>query len=96
MSSKELTREELIDIILANNMLEQFVEWLRLRGVDNDIISLRDIDHRYLYEFAIEKKLLIEGDDAGQDYKDADQDFEDLLKKKIALSLKPRKIRRKT
>ncbi|MEL9939968.1 MAG: hypothetical protein QW348_05215 [Ignisphaera sp.] len=96
MSSKELSREELIDIILANNMLEQFVEWLRLRGVDNDIISLRDIDRRYLYEFAIEKKLLIEGDDAGQDYKDADQDFEDLLKKKIALSLKPRKIRRKT
>ncbi|MDK6028380.1 hypothetical protein QPL79_03260 [Ignisphaera sp. 4213-co] len=94
MSSKEISREELIDLILANNMLDQFIAWLRLRGLDSDPVSLRDIDLKYLYEFALEKKLLTE-DELEQDEKDYNSELEYSIEKKI-INVKPRKIRRKT
>jgi hypothetical protein len=81
-------------MILANNMLEDFVAWLRQKGVDTTFISLKDIDCTYVQQFVTEKKLIESSDDSNIP-EDADID-EGLLEKKAEKHTKPKKIRRKT
>jgi hypothetical protein len=74
-------------------MLEDFVKWLRQKGVEEDPISLRDIDYAYLYQFALEKKLIINNLEVepGDDSEDASG-----LERRVQRFTKPKKIRRKT
>ena len=63
-NEKKEELEELIDIITSNNMVEDFVEWLRsVKGIDtSDPISLKDIDYSLLLEY-VQSKGLVRGDE---------------------------------
>jgi hypothetical protein len=94
-SSSGVSRDELVDLILSNNMLEDFVTWLRRKGVDTDPISLKDVDYAYLYQFALEKKLIVDNlEPAIQD--DAEEVAKEELERRVQRYTKPKKIRRKT
>jgi len=56
----KISRIDLIEMIKANNMIEDFLEWLRSRkGVDtSEPISLNDIDVGLLIEYAKERGLI--------------------------------------
>ncbi|MCC6055353.1 MAG: hypothetical protein LM583_01575 [Desulfurococcaceae archaeon] len=92
-SNSSVSRDELVELILSNNMLEDFVKWLRQKGVEADPISLRDIDYTYLYQFALEKKLIINNLEA--EPSDNNEDASD-LERRVQRYTKPKKIRRKT
>uniref|UniRef100_A0A7C2VM07 Uncharacterized protein n=1 Tax=Ignisphaera aggregans TaxID=334771 RepID=A0A7C2VM07_9CREN len=95
-----IPREELIDVIVRNNMVEEFVAWLRsVKGYNvPEPISLRDIDYDLLLNFALFKKLVVL-DDTPDYIKDAESvreaEDEDIAKK-IERQMEPKKIRRKT
>lgn len=94
VSNSSISRDELVDLILSNNMLEDFVKWLRQKGIDIDPISLKDVDYIYLYQFAAEKKLI--ADDLKTQDQNDEKDVADDLEKKVQRFTKPKKIRRKT
>ncbi len=53
------SRDELIDLIISNNMIDKFIEWLQKQGFDtSEPISIKDIDYELLYRFAKENNLL--------------------------------------
>jgi len=60
MSSSRPSKDELLDIITSNNMIEDLVSWLReKKGIDtSNPISLKDLEYEILYEFVKEKGLL--------------------------------------
>ncbi len=59
MSTSTPSKDELIELITANNMVEHLLEWLRSRGFDTaQPISLKDLDYEVLLQFAKEKGLL--------------------------------------
>jgi len=93
--SSNVSRDELVELILANNMLEKFVQWLQQKGVDIDPISLRDVDVEYLYQFALEKKLLVTESEEFAASVNEDEEVK-VLEKKAQRHTKPKKIRRKT
>ncbi len=96
MSSKTFSKEELIDIIVSNNMVEEFARWLReKKGVDIDPISLRDVDYDLLLEFARFRKLI---DDEKDMEKLCEEDIDTTIvdDKLFSRPTKPKKIRRKT
>ena len=93
-----ISRSELVDIIVRNNMVKEFALWVKkIKGDDGDPISLRDVDYELLLRFVVEKKL-IDVEDLPDYLKEAevpgfeiDEEFRDLEKQAI-----PKKIRRKT
>jgi len=97
MSLKPFSKDELIDVIVSNNMVEEFARWLKeKRGMDIDPISLRDVDYDLLLEFVKLRKLIdTETDVAENYYEDADElsIADDIL---ASRPTKPKKIRRKT
>lgn len=96
-----IPRDELIDIIVRNNMIEEFASWIKKKlGDDVDPISFHDVDYKLLLDFVIEKKLInIGSEDVVEYIKEAENiqyldlatDGEELEKKML-----PKKIRRKT
>jgi len=97
MSLKSFSKDELIDIIVSNNMVEEFARWLKeKRGMDIDPISLRDVDYDLLLEFVKLRKLIdTETDITKHYYEDTDElsVADDILSSRPT---KPKKIRRKT
>ncbi|MCS7111120.1 MAG: hypothetical protein N3D82_00180 [Ignisphaera sp.] len=92
--SSSLSRDELIDIITYNNMVEEFVAWLRnVKGISADPISLKDIDYNLLLEFARSKGLL--NSEAPKEFTEINKQIE-LYNMDVKRSTKPKKIRRKT
>lgn len=94
---KYIPRDELIDIITRNNMVEEFTLWVkRVKGDTDEPISLRDIDYELLLRFVVEKKL-IEIDDQPEYLREVEleksleAEFTDIEKQAL-----PRKVRRKT
>lgn len=94
---KYIPRSELVDAIVSNNMVEEFMSWVRnIKGDTSEPISLWDIDYELLLRFVLDKKL-IDLDSEPEYIKDAETElgiedrFVDVEKKAI-----PRKIRRKT
>ncbi|MEM0152979.1 MAG: hypothetical protein QXJ22_00260 [Ignisphaera sp.] len=95
MASTSPSRSELIDIITSNNIIEEFVAWLRnVKKIDTDPISLKDVDYNLLLEFVHTKGLLKSeappelinpSDDKLEHYSVSGKRF-----------TKPKKIRRKT
>jgi hypothetical protein len=92
-----ISREELIDIITRNGMVEEFVSWVKkVKGYVPDPISLADIDYELLLRFVVEKKLIDLGEEpeyiknVGEE-ESLGLEFVDLEKKAL-----PKKIRRKT
>ena len=54
-----VSRTELIELIKANNMVEDFLEWLRSKGIDTaEPISFNDIDINLLLQYARERGLI--------------------------------------
>ncbi len=97
MSSQIPTREELIDLITVNNMVEDFVEWLRKeKGIDTaNPISLKDIDYNLLLEYVQAKGLL---DDDKNVLKLTPQDLSSPEPEELGVDkrpTKPKKIRQK-
>lgn len=93
-----IPRTELIDLIVRNNMVEEFVSWIKkMKGSDIEPISLWDIDYDLLYKFVLEKKLIVIEDipeyvkEAASVDKDIDISFKNIERKNM-----PKKIRRKT
>ncbi len=61
--SSSLSKIDLVEMIKANNMVEDFLEWLRRKGIDtSEPISLIDVDTALLIEYARERGLI--GNDA--------------------------------
>jgi hypothetical protein len=92
-----ISREELIDIITRNGMVEEFMSWVKkVKGYVPDPISLADIDYELLLRFVVEKKL-IDLEEEPEYIKNVREEeslgleFVDLEKKAL-----PKKIRRKT
>ncbi|NPA97156.1 MAG: hypothetical protein GXO32_06100 [Crenarchaeota archaeon] len=57
--SSSISKVDLVEMIKANNMVEDFLEWLRKRGIDTaEPISLMDVDTELLLEYAREKGLI--------------------------------------
>jgi len=97
MSSTSIPRNELIEIIKSNNMVEEFVNWLRnSKKIDADPISLKDVDYNLLLEFVQSKGLL--KTETLTEFENASRDDDDILDDYIKNieSTKPKKIRRKT
>lgn len=92
-----IPRDELIDVIVRNGMVEEFASWIKKKlGDDCDPISLEDVDYEYLLHFAIEKKL-INVDELPEYIKDAENlHYPDIDDKELEMKRLPRKIRRKT
>jgi hypothetical protein len=92
-----ISREELIDIITRNGMVEEFVSWVKkVKGYVPDPISLADIDYELLLRFVVEKKLIDLGEEPEyiknvREEESLGLEFVDLEKKAL-----PKKIRRKT
>ncbi|HID80180.1 MAG TPA: hypothetical protein EYP48_00480 [Ignisphaera sp.] len=85
----------MIDIITSNNMVEDFVKWLRrVKGINtSDPISLKDMDYNLLLEY-VQSKGLIAGDEAILDL--MNQDDTSLKLEEIDMHrklTKPKKIR---
>lgn len=92
-----ISRSELIDVIVSNNMVEEFASWVK--SIKSDItepISLWDIDYELLLNFVLAKKL-IELDNEPEYVRDAktELEVEDRFKH-VERKAIPRKIRRKT
>jgi len=92
-----IPRDELIDLIVRNNMVEEFISWVKsVKGDTPEPLSLRDIDYELLLRFALNKKLIVL-DDVPEYIKDVesekgiDDEFVNVEKQSL-----PRKIRRKT
>lgn|GEM_PF-1000266 len=97
MSSTSITRNELIEIIKSNNMVEEFVNWLRnSKKIDIDPISLKDVDYDLLLEFVQSKGLL--KTETLTEFENVSRDDDNILDNYIKNieSTKPKKIRRKT
>jgi hypothetical protein len=97
MSSTSITRNELIEIIKSNNMVEEFVNWLRnSKKIDADPISLKDVDYNLLLEFVQSKGLL--KTETLTEFENVSRDDDNILDNYIKNieSTKPKKIRRKT
>lgn len=94
---KYIPRDELIDIIVRNNMVEEFMAWVK--NIKEDIsepISLRDIDYELLLKFVLDRKLIELGDELEfirdiEIEKSFDDKFVNVEKQTL-----PKKIRRKT
>lgn len=97
MPLKTFSKEELIDAIVSNNMVEEFARWLReKKGMDMDPISLRDVDYDLLLEFAKLRKIIDDEIDVMKNY-DEDIDALSITDDKLSFRpTKPKKIRRKT
>lgn len=99
MADEPLSRDELVGIITANNMVRELVEWLRAKkGLDMDPVSLRDIEYGLLLEFAVEKGL-VEFGEAEDEAEGPLHGVDDAPLEERALkrrSTKPKKHRRKT
>ncbi|ADM28382.1 hypothetical protein Igag_1580 [Ignisphaera aggregans DSM 17230] len=97
MSLKPFSKDELIDVIVSNNMVEEFARWLKeKKGMDIDPISLKDVDYDLLLEFVKLRKLIdTETDIAEHYYEDTDElpIADDIV---ASRPTKPKKIRRKT
>ena len=90
-------KEELIDIITSNNMVEDFVKWLRnVKGIDtSDPISLKDIDYGLLLEY-VRSKGLIRGDEDISELLSHDATSSELEELDVyRRPTKPKKIRQK-
>ena len=95
MDSSQPTHSELIEIIKSNNMVEDFVKWLReIKKIDLDPISLKDIDYELLLEFLILKGILRV--DTSEEFTISDNDQLELYTTEAVRHTKPKKIRRKT
>lgn len=92
--SSDISRNELIDIIVYNNMVEEFVAWLRnIKRIDVDPISLKDVDYNLLLEFVNSKGLL--NSEVLKEFSEVDIDAES-YDIDVRRYTKPKKIRRKT
>lgn len=92
-----ISRSELIDIIVSNNMVEEFASWVKsIKGDIVEPISLRDIDYELLLKFVLSRKL-IELDNEPEYVRDAktELELEDRFTH-IERGAIPRKVRRKT
>ncbi len=88
------SHSELIDIIIYNNMVEEFVAWLKnIKGISADPISLRDIDYNLLLEFVHSRGLL--NSEIPKEFIDSDKHLE-LHDMDVKRPTKTKKIRRKT
>ncbi len=68
-------REDLVDLILRAGQLEEFVEWLRSRGIDTSLpMKLEEVDPALLEEYVRERRL-VEG--GGQKFFDEDDKLEE-------------------
>jgi len=87
------TKDELIEMIKANNMVEDFLTWLRKNvSEDLDAVSLKDLDYELLYRYASEKGLLRFHDDLETQ---ASQDDTQIEEEELRSPTKPKKIRKK-
>ncbi|MEZ0290419.1 MAG: hypothetical protein ABWJ42_04950 [Sulfolobales archaeon] len=53
-----IDKVEVLERILEAGLLEDFLEWARKRGARIDEVKLDEIDHRYVLEYAIERRLI--------------------------------------
>lgn len=61
------SKEELIDLIISGGLLEDFLQWIRNKGIEIDVgMSLRDIDYELIYWYAKEKNLIVEGEEQSE------------------------------
>lgn len=92
-----IPRNELIEIIVRNNMVEEFISWVKnVKGDIPDPISLWDVDYELLLRFVLSKKLVeLNDEESGvvdmEDNLGVEGRFTHIEKKTV-----PRKIRRKT
>ncbi|MEM1644403.1 MAG: hypothetical protein QXL96_00805 [Ignisphaera sp.] len=92
-----IPRDELIDVIVSNNMVEEFISWVKsIKGDTSEPMSLRDVDYELLLNFVLNKKLIVL-DDVPEYIKDVESEkgIDDSFTKLEKQSL-PKKIRRKT
>jgi len=87
------SKDELIEMIKANNMVEDFLAWLR-RNVSEDLdaVSLKDLDYDLIYRYASEKGLLRFHDDFEAQAPQSDAQIEE---EELRSPTKPKKIRKK-
>jgi len=87
------SKDELIEMIKANNMVEDFLTWLRKNvSEDLDAVSLKDLDYELLYRYASERGLLRFNDDLETQ---ASQDDAQIEEEEFRSPTKPKKIRKK-
>ncbi len=97
MSLKTFSKDELVDIIVSNNIVEEFTRWLKEeKGVDTDPISLRDVDYNLLLEFVKLRKLIDTEIDITEYYHEDIDELSVADDKLFSRPTKPKKIRRKT
>lgn len=53
-----IDRTEILDKIIYGGLVEDFIDWLKRRGIELNEIKLEDVDYRSLIEYAIEKHLV--------------------------------------
>jgi len=59
-----LSKDEIIDMVVANNMVDKLVRWLESRGFDtSQPVRLEELSEELLIEFARENGLLSEGEE---------------------------------
>jgi hypothetical protein len=83
--SGENSKQEIIEMILSAGLLEDFIKFLRKRGVDlDDVKSIYNIDESMVREYAVEKRIVF-NPDSSLDTKD-----------KIEEEYEPRGVRPRT
>ncbi len=96
LMSSSISKLDLVEMIKANNMVEDFLDWLRRKSVDTaEPISLMDVDTQLLIEYAREKGLI--GNDANAIEEEA-RELKDPEPEELNADVrptKPKKIRSK-
>lgn len=93
-----LSKDEIIDMIVANNMVDKLVRWLESRGFDtSQPVRLEELSEELLIEFARENGLLSESEEpeeaGGGEDESIDRMPEEVEQRFMAT--KPKKIRQK-
>ncbi|HDD25581.1 MAG TPA: hypothetical protein ENF75_00625 [Acidilobales archaeon] len=83
-------KQELLDLIIDGGLLEDFIQWIKSKGIDIDFIKdISDIDLNTILEYAHEKGLL---DTSPEELKD---DLKDNVESLEPLGYRPRTPPRK-
>jgi hypothetical protein len=61
--SGESSKQEIIEMILSAGLLEDFIKFLRERGVDlDDVKSIYNIEESVVREYAVKKRIVFNPD----------------------------------
>ncbi len=58
-SVSEATKNEIIEMILSGGLLQDFIEYLKSKGINlEDIKSIYEVDYQLIKEYAVMKKII--------------------------------------